>query len=304
MKRIQTKQSLEIDWINLDLIIVSSGYEDRCTFFSQTHIDKFENAKKVCLAFDNSKENNFFKESGFEILSCDGENNKPLEIFLKSFTTDKNDNLNILIDYSSMTRIWYSTLLCFFANNNSDNINIQFVYSFSKYIAPPRTTTRNIHVKPLEGFSTFSIPDKPTALIIGLGYEPEKAFGLSEFFDAETFLLYNDKSFGSEFSTAVEDINSKLINSVPSDNIYKYPIGNLIVTEKLLIDLCRGLNEKFRIVITPTGPKPFTLVSLICALKIKNVDIWRVSAGSMAKPINREANGKFSIYVVNFTKQN
>jgi hypothetical protein len=52
----------------------------------------------------------------------------------------------------------------------------------------------------IEGFSFFSVPNKPSALIIGLGYEKNKAFGLTEYFDAETFLFYNSDAADKRFT--------------------------------------------------------------------------------------------------------
>jgi len=296
MRHIHTNEYSTLEPKEVDMVITSNGYEDRCSYISEKYKSLFIDSVKICLAFSkNNKLNNHFENLGYTIYKGHGDDDFFVERILKQSSQGFcGRKIKLVVDYSSMTRVWYASILRFFYNSAID-VEIFFVYSFSKFLPPPKTKSHNVHVRPLDGFSTFSIPDKPTALLIGLGYEPMKANGLTEFFDAETFIFYNDKSTGEEFSHSVENVNKELIDATPIQNIFRYPIGNLSVTEKILNDLCRVLKEKYRIVIAPTGPKPFTLLSLICSLRHKNIDVWRVSAGENAEVMNREANGNISI---------
>ncbi|AMR33470.1 hypothetical protein A0256_19615 [Mucilaginibacter sp. PAMC 26640] len=304
MKVITTTQLSKLDIKKIDIGIFSAGYEKRCTHIATT-IDKTAQFEvKLCLSFINQDSETklnkkIFTQLGFDIKGGNGNDGRWVENLLIDYFKKLDiltEEITVFIDYSSMTRVWYASILRFFYYSplKFKNIRLIFAYSFAQFSNPPITTVRNIHVEPLDGYSSFSLPDKPTALILGLGYEPEKAYGLTEFFDAETYLFYNDASLSAKFSKAVEETNKYLLNLVPKENIYLYPIGDMIFTEKLLSNLCRALGESNRIVIAPTGPKPFTLISLITSLKFDDVDVWRISPGNDAKITNREASGTVS----------
>ncbi|CAH0316581.1 hypothetical protein SRABI27_05032 [Pedobacter sp. Bi27] len=309
MKSINTKE-ISIDEIKqIDLFIGSSGYEERSTHLASKLVELTKESIKVTCSFSSDKthrqriENDkIFRKLGFELYEGNGDDDYFMERLLNSLIQKhflNKTKITILIDYSSMTRLWYASLLrCLYFHKFPIEIKSVFSYSMAKYQPPSKVVTHNIHVNPIQGFSEFSIPDKPTALIIGMGYERERAFGLTEYFDAEPFLFYNDNYIESQFVKDVEELNKDLINAIPPDKIYKYHIKNLEYLENTLYKLCSSLNTKYRVIIAPCGPKPFTLVSLLVSLRLNNVDVWRISAGNSRNQIKRIANGELIIYDV------
>jgi len=310
MKEIKTKGISPSELPQIDLVIVSSGYEKRSTFIAiKLRGCLNDSTIKLCCGFNSNKDNiqrkrndKLFEKLGFEYIEGSGDDDHFMEALLnrvieKSFSQFQ--SINVLIDYSSMTRLWYASLLrCLYYSNYNLAINIYFAYSFAKYHPPAKNIVQNIHVNPIDGYSQFSIPDKPTALIIGMGYEAERAYGLTEYFDAETFLFYNDNSKEEEFVKDVERLNNDLIKIIPPERIYKYPISDLEYLERILYDLCKSLLDKYRVVIAPCGPKPFTLISLLISLRLNNVDVWRISPGDTRNQITRTPNGEILIYQV------
>ena len=168
------------------------------------------------------------------------------------------DKVNIYIDYSSMTRNWYSFLLFSFSNIlYRDKVFVYLAYSHANYIPNDNETALNRIVTPLYGFCDLGVPSKPTALIIGLGNEPDRAYGLKEYFDAVPYLFYSDQSYNENYSKEVEQQNSAIFQEVNANNIFGYPIHDLVFTNYILQNLCLTLVEKYRVVIAPCGPKPF-----------------------------------------------
>jgi len=159
---------------------------------------------------------------------------------------------------------------------------------------------RNIHIGPIKDFTSLSVPDKPTALIIGLGYEKERAFGLSEYFDAETYIFAADDSKDFKYYEAVKHANQYLIQYAKLQNIFEYSLHHLARTESLLYSVCKSLKSDYRLVLAPTGPKPFTLICLLTAIRLKEIDVWRISAGKYSKPTKKEPDGTWSCYKVKF----
>ena len=309
-KGIKTKDILKSDLPKIDLVIVSSGYEERSTFVAKILGKQLADAIKICCGFNANKtkvqrkqNDRLFKKLGYEMIEGNGDDDYFMEQFIKT-VIDKSflnyECINVLVDYSSMTRLWYASLLrCLYYNDFPLKINTFFAYSFAKYHPPAKKIVQNIHVNPIDGYSEFSLPDKPTALIIGMGYEAERAYGLTEYFDADTFLFYNENAKEEQFMKDVEKLNSDLITSIPQDRIYRYPIGNLEYLERMLYNLCKSLSIRYRVVIAPCGPKPFTLISLLVSLRLHNVDVWRISPGNSRNQISRIANGDISIFEVN-----
>lgn len=294
-----------------DVIIVSSGYEDRCTFLVKDFQPKGK--YKYSFAFNSKdseesilKNKKFFSRNGYESISADGDNEEEVLNILKIATNLLNEEkkLKILVDYSSMTRVWYAVILKYFwlHEQSFESVTIDFFYSFAKYLPNKTTEKKNIHVNPIESFTSFSLPNKETALIIGLGYEKNKAYGLTEYFDATTFYFINDASKGENYSKEVLAVNNSLLKSVTKDKLYFYPINDMIYTENLLCSLCESLSQEYKIIIAPCGPKPFTLLSLIAAIKTDLVDVWRISPGKIGDPVNRKPDGTFSIYRVLFSQ--
>lgn len=308
MKLSQTAliDKIEIGSICFDCFICSSGFEERSTFIAK---QVGVNSKlKVALCFNNylnddyrKKNDAYFEKNEYHFLFEDGDQAISLIKLLNEITELEQESINIAIDYSSMTRIWYSAIVSYFNQVCSKKtVNVYFFYSFSKFSIPTNGDIRNIHIGPLENFSTLSIPDKPTALIIGLGYERERAFGLTEYFDAETFLFYADKSRDNQYYKAVKAANNNIMDQVKKENIFEYSLLYLDNTESLLYSVCKSLKNDYRLVLAPTGPKPFTLLCLLTSIRLKNIDVWRISAGKISQPTRKEPDGTWNCYRATF----
>ena len=84
-----------------------------------------------------------------------------------------------------------------------------------------------------------------------------------------------------------------------SENIFRFPIHDLIYTNFLLENLCKALLNDFRIIIAPCGPKPFALLAMINALKYENyIEVWRISPGKRIPKINRKPTELVSVLEV------
>jgi len=305
--KIRTRQIniQEIKNQTFDFIIACSGYETRSKYLFSNH--NINSKFRYCLCFSShknvlSREENdlfFIKKNEFTPIEGAGTSSNEIKQLLKhldEFLTT-NDSISILIDYSSMARVWYSTLLLFFSSKyfNSKKIQLIFSYSESEFTSPIQQESYNCEIEPIQGYYSISIPHKPTALIISLGYIERQAYGLAEYFDAIPYLYINQNSADDPIYLKVIETNKPLIQSVRENHIFHYTLSNLAYAESLLFQLCNELRHKHRVVIAPCGPKPFTLLSLIVAIRMKNVDVWRISAKSNLELIDKKPSGKLCI---------
>lgn len=285
-KVVQIRKREVINITNLDLIIAASGYEERASFItSQFKKDHIEASKKIAIGFRKHKDvfqrkenDQTFIDYEFLLIEEPRISNENIIHYLEEFLDKCNKpEINILIDYSSMTRTWYSAIINYFMNYSLAHslVNVYFAYSPAQfYENGPEEIDSQLYFNPIDGFCSLSIPNKPTVLIIGLGYYSNVVYGLQEYFEADQIFLFYTSD--SKFSKIIEKKNKELINKTPKEHIFKYPLGDLLYVHTILYNLCKELLNDFRIIITPCGPKPFTLQSLLISKLLNNIDVWRI----------------------------
>ena len=227
------------------------------------------------------------------VIASDGDAADELRKWIADALRDCNgDTIRVLIDYSSMTRTWYAglieTVLTF---DSAKRVECVLSYSVAEYSAP-RYASANASVGPIPHFCSLGEPDKPTALVIGLGYEEERALGLWEYIDpGYTCAFYTDPALDHRFRDAVLENNHAFLSKLPKDRIYPYPVIDLQRTGDMLNSVCRALLEDYRVILAPLGMKPFSLLCLLLATKLSEADVWRVTAGTKTPPVDRKAAG-------------
>lgn len=285
-----------------DVFLASCGYEPRASFLA---LQGVKANKKIVLAFGDNQENEYrihnnqiFENLGFEFIEMKGSKYDSIFSLFDSFIKNHytSNELSILIDYSSMTRIWYGAIIYYLTHLEScdKKIHLYLSYSVAESIDPSEVETETLNFHPIDLYCQLSLPTKPTALIAGLGYEKKRIYGLREYFDAEAlFLFYTD---GNLFTKNVLRKNEEVLKSVKEENHFPYALNDLNHMKMLLQDLCEDLKNDFRVIIAPCGPKPFTLLSFIIASQMPNVDVWRISAGDdESQVIKSKASGELII---------
>jgi len=81
-------------------------------------------------------------------------------------------------------------------------------------------------------------------LVIGLGYERERALGLFEYVDpAVSFAFYTDPAPDQRYRDVVLANNSALLKRIPKELIYRHPPADLQRTGNFLLSLYAGLRD-------------------------------------------------------------
>lgn len=297
----------DIQKISFDLLICASGYEQRATFLAKSlNLSQFQH--KIVFQFDNNIDilnrrlnDEFFSNAGFESIKADGDLEDAVLDTFKRIAFHKK-GIRVLIDYSSMARSWYASILKHFAyfEHRYGAAELFFSYSPAIFSPSPKEIAYNIHVGPINGFSALTLPQHPTALILGLGYERSRANGLNEFLDGETFVFYTEGDREDPYAKEVERNNSELLSQIKPGNICRYSVGGLNDLYVQLLGLSKDLLSDFRIVIASCGPKVFTLISLLVSLKLKGIDVWRISAGKNAIVTDKVSSGELVVFKADF----
>lgn len=304
------RQQLSFDHVyssSIDLVIAVSGYEKRSPYLMERI--KLGNETKLVLGFDemvdelNRPENDRkFRELGFHPVLFSGDKGLNVEALLEHLPDKKTDELTILVDYSCMTKPWYASIIDFFshADLSYNKVNILFSYTQSTFVEPKKP--KPLRVAESLGYSARGMmAGKPVALVMGLGYEKDRAEYLRKSLDPEkTYCLYADPCSDKRFVEKVYINNFKLIDSLHKSQVLIYPMEDMAKSDRLLTDLCLELRMNYRIILAPLGPKPFALICMLTGARYPDIEVWRVGAGKLESVYDRFPVGEPLVYRVEF----
>jgi hypothetical protein len=306
----QQISSDELNRINFDLFLIVSGYEKRAVYLLENYTVSAN--RKIALAFMekprklNRKENEkIIRDHGFEIIPVSGENGVQLDTVFQTIClkSDNNKVAKILIDYSSMTKVWYSMIISTFIKLSLSCRQIEAYFSYTPAAFNERRKLRppNIAHSVYGDNKKSRDPSEPVALIIGLGLDNLRAKTIIKSINPSiTYLLYADPGQHPSYVKKIFENNQNLIESIEIRNLINYPLNDLQKTDEILTDLCLDLRQKFNVIIAPIGPKVFSLISLLVAARYPDLDVWRVSRGRDESVIDRIPDGDPLIYKVDF----
>jgi hypothetical protein len=292
---------------HFDAIITVSGYESRSTYLA-SKIDLSIIRDKIVLAY-NEMNHSLYRDYNddrfkamdfiFHRVSSNDIGNLP-GILDGICLNNRKKSLDILIDYSSMSKIWYSGIINYFIELEEilSDVNLYFSYSPSEYSKSRTTNIKYDFDSPLHVDRDL----KPLALVLGLGYEKGRSEELGRKIKSQaTFAFYADPAVDQRFVKDVLENNQTLLKRIEHDQIIKYPLYDLNSINTSLTKLCVNLRIDHQLVLAPIGPKPFTLMCFILSARYPDIKIWNVSSSFLDAPSDRKPHGEMLVYKVEFT---
>jgi len=205
------------------------------------------------------------------------------------------DTLQILIDISCISRPAMATTLSSLLSIRSvKNFDISFVYSLAIFTQPLLGAVPNEAIEPVHiDFSGWPSQQlAPTSLVIGLGYEPDKAEGAAEYLDPSEQWGFVPVSRVTEFLPEVEKNNERLIQRLQSnDRIVRYDVHDPEQTFGQLEIIVSDLIRKSNPILMPFGPKIFYAICLIQSLCHPEIGVWHVTSEAREASVDRRASG-------------
>jgi hypothetical protein len=293
---------------DFDIIICTLSPESRAINIS--HKYKISSSKKLAIICDSRKElaytenDDFFELNGFEKIH-------PHDFFesIKNFTSSHPLNtIRIALDISCMPRQFMAeVVLHILSLQDFVKFEINFCYSLANFTPPLTAVVPNEAIEPVH--SSFSgWPSKqslPTSLITGLGYEPEKAEGASEYLDPSEQWGFIPISPVEEFLPELEKNNSSLIMRLSGENrVIKYEIDQPSRTFGQLEIVISDLLTRSNPILLPFGPKIFFVLCLIQSFRHPEIGVWHVTGETHEAPVDRCASGVEIGFQVTFAKKN
>ncbi len=202
----------------------------------------------------------------------------------------------IAVDISSMSRTRIAqTSECLARADEGPLIRADFLYAPAKYSSPGALDAPIVSRGPVtEYFAGWSSrPDLVVALVLGLGYERDRAIGVMEYLEPGVAVAFVATAEDGRYLKALKKANDALWDTKPNPLEIQYDLARPFDCFARLNSLADGLAGSYRPIIVPFGPKLFALVALLVAVaNYPRVGVWRFSAGSYDQAVQRVASGR------------
>ena len=241
--------------IDTDLLIVFSDGSKRARGFHEC-VSNSEYSIVFNLNKDDEIQSNFD-----ERINC--ENMRRVEMVSKVINTIEEHDGEISIDISVLSRFEFLFLLRM-AEEIGRYSDLRILYS-----EPKNYTTENNGEYPIGIEKISSIPgfvneaplNRKVVLVLLLGFEPARTLAIYDRIDPdETYAIIPDPPYHPEWRGRSERLNSNIINTIKSDNIYRMSSSDPEEFEKKFKSFAESVNiRKFNCRLSPLSTKPQAL---------------------------------------------
>jgi hypothetical protein len=289
-----------------DLVIFASGYEQRCTYLPR-QLHKAEFIKPIVLGFEElhmdeqrRKNDEYYKKYWKQtpiILSADDEGK--IYDLLRQLNLDKKQSLRILVDYSSMSRLWYAGILNWARYADLEHISIDFAYSVGDHQEKIYPMVIN-DIMAIPGSEGDSIPISKSVAIFGLGFDGFATLCVLDRLEPDIIyaFLASPAAF-PDYPERARTSNSELINHAV--NTIELPLFSVESTFGYLSEIVASCISEADITLIPMGPKPHVLACILLSIRFQEISCLRVS-GKRDRPERVSTTGDIVITNVEFKK--
>jgi hypothetical protein len=269
-----------------DVCLFASGYESRCI-----HVPGLIDPKTVLnpLVFgftEESKSENRVHNDTFFLdrwnrtpIPLSGDDEKPIYEHLHKHTQLFDRPIHILLDYSSMSRLWYTAVLNwarFAASGRS--VIIDFIYSMGKYEGEehPFVIRGMVSIPGCEG-RAYRL--RESVAVFGLGVQGLAALCVLDQLEADTVYAFLATHGGrEEYAAKTREMNNTLIGNRKTKAVLELPLASVATCYRHLAETIAPHRPDGEITLVPMGPKPHVLASILVAMRFPEVACLRVSS--------------------------
>lgn len=280
-----------------DVSLFASGYEPRCIHIPNL-LDSSKIANPLVFGFTeeehagNREENDKFylKRWNHKPILMSGNDEKPIYQMLDEHSHELDGPFRILLDYSSMSRLWYAAVLNWarFAYLGKEVI-IDFVYSRGKYEEEKRPMViRNMVSIP--GCEGRAYRLRESIAIFGLGSHGLASLCVLDRLEADiVYAFLAAPGSSKDYAVRTRKCNEDLINDHRTKAVLNIPLASIEECYRHLAETIAPHRKDGEITLVPMGPKPHVLASILIAMRFPEVACLRVSG--TPHPQNIKATG-------------
>lgn len=295
---------------NLGIGIV--GYEARASYCPSRFAKSAQ--RNVALRYLSNSVRSFvrndseLKELGFSTSNLQGasEASDSERIVYDEISRIGDDSPRLIVDISSMSRKTMAGVFAAIMRSKKNRIEVVFTYAIAGFEPPPK------EYPPLIEFGAVSSAfggaprgaNKPTALVLGLGYEAGRAISAYSQMEADEAWMLMPINKDPRYNEAVKGNNRELLSLSEKINSLTYDIYNPVFLYEKIRTLALGLRAAYRLVFIPSGPKLCALMTFLVALDLfPDVSVWRMSSGPLEPLFHRVASGETLAVRVTFERE-
>lgn len=291
-------------WGEYDLIFLASGFEER-SCFTLSSIPDSVIGKCVVLGFESSRNTlsrpkNDALFASRKLTPFVSSNPQAYEEHIKrslliAARSVVQRSLRVFIDYSVMTRSWYSFLLTWLRYSaESVSTDVDFVYVYGKY----ESEFEPLHIDEISaipGFEGGCAGARRTVAFFGLGYDRYATLAVNELIEPDHVTCYVARETPNDArSQRVLEQNKELIELSGTLPVY-LPLGNIQESFRILHEHFSQVPEEDEVIAIPMGPKPHVLATLMVSQFVQRVTCLHAK-GSRAIPVQVAASGEVSAW--------
>jgi hypothetical protein len=272
-----------------DVCLFASGFEDRCVHIPNLVLDESVDGLLVfgfteeakCAA--RARNDAFFLERWkCTPIPLSGNDEEPIFQHLRTRTKSVDGTVHVLVDYSSMSRLWYTAVLNWarFAAAGKRSVVIDFVYSVGKYEVehPPFVIRGMVSIPGCEG-RAYRL--RESVAVFGLGFHGAAALCVLDNLEADTvYLFLASPGSSDEYVQRARTLNKDLIENQKTKAIFELPLDSVESSYRTLAEVIAPHRPDGEITLIPMGPKPHVLASILVAMRFPEVACLRVAGTS------------------------
>jgi len=283
-----------------DVGVFASGYEARCTFIPKT----FEGSNitsPVVLGFEDladteprkAHDNYFRRYWKVEPQIASARNDFVIQALLNSIVANGRQVRRILVDCSSMSRLWYSGILNWARYGNSaEETVVDFVYALGRYEDEdlPMVIEDMVSIPGCEG---GALQSQHSLAIFGLGFNGWASLSVLERLEADDIYAFIASPGASpDYPERVRKTNKDFLDEPRvKQHVLELPLKSVETSYRFLSELVAPHRLKDSVTLVPMGPKPHILASILVSMRFPEVSCMRVSA-KRVRPEKVEPNGE------------
>jgi hypothetical protein len=225
-----------------------------------------------------------------------GSDESPLYHELQSLTELKKlDSIRLLVDYSSMSRLWFNGVLNWIRHTpHLPPVTVDFVYALGRYRTEYHPLLIN-DILLLPGCDAELSQSRKTITLFGLGFDGTVALSLYERLEPDVvYAFYASPGASPGDEQTALTANERLLSSIARGKL-GLPIRSVSSTVRQLRELVAPALGVDNIMVVPLGPKPHALAAMLLSrMHPRDIACLRVR-GSRSEVVNVQATGELVI---------
>lgn len=265
-----------------DLALFASGYEARCTFVA-SQLDARTVRQAIVLGFsalqdhpDRQRHDDYFASRWAPRQHViDGSDDGSIYPLLQAGMPQGTRSAKVLVDYSSMSRLWYAGVLNWarFACD-AEEIALDFVYAAGEY--PEGDTPKVIRdILCIPGCEGGPAPLYRSVAVFGLGFDSLASLCVLDRLEPDLVYSYVAEGSRPEYGQRVREANAEII--ALSKATLELPLKSVEQAYRYLAELIEPHRADADTILVPMGPKPHVLAAILLAMRFPQVSCLRVS---------------------------